>query len=242
MELGDPLHQFKIRPLLEISVFGADVSFTNSAAFMVAAIVAVIVFTTASMRGRAMVPGRWQSLAELSYEFIADMVRENVGSEGRRYFPFIFTLFMFILMSNTLGMMPYGFTVTSHIIVTFSIAAFVFVGVTIIGFVKHKVRFFGFFLPHGVPWYIAPLLIPIEILSYLTRPVSLSLRLFANMTAGHTMLKVFASFVVILGVFGVAPFVLVMALTGLEFMIAFLQAYVFAILTCVYLNDALNMH
>ncbi len=242
MELGDPLHQFQIRPLLEISVFGADVSFTNSAAFMVAAIVAVIVFTTASMRGRAMVPGRWQSLAELSYEFIADMVRENVGSEGRRYFPFIFTLFMFILLSNALGMMPYGFTVTSHIIVTFSLAAFVFVAVTIIGFVKHKVRFFGFFLPHGVPWYIAPLLIPIEILSYLTRPVSLSLRLFANMTAGHTMLKVFASFVVILGVFGVAPFVLVMALTGLEFMIAFLQAYVFAILTCVYLNDALNMH
>ncbi len=242
MELGDPLHQFQIRPLLEISVFGADVSFTNSAAFMVAAIVVVIVFTTASMRGRAMVPGRWQSLAELSYEFIADMVRENVGSEGRRYFPFIFTLFMLILMSNALGMMPYGFTVTSHIIVTFSLAVFVFVAVTIIGFVKHRVRFFGFFLPHGVPWYVAPLLIPIEVLSYLTRPVSLSLRLFANMTAGHTMLKVFASFVVILGVFGVAPFVLVMALTGLEFMIAFLQAYVFAILTCVYLNDALNMH
>ena len=242
MELGDPLHQFQIRPLLEISVFGADVSFTNSAAFMVAAIVAVIVFTTASMRGRAMVPGRWQSLAELSYEFIADMVRENVGSEGRRYFPFIFTLFMFILLSNALGMMPYGFTVTSHIIVTFSLAVFVFVAVTIIGFVKHRVRFFGFFLPHGVPWYVAPLLIPIEILSYLTRPFSLSLRLFANMTAGHTMLKVFASFVVILGVFGVAPFLLVMALTGLEFIIAFLQAYVFTILTCVYLNDALNMH
>ena len=242
MELGDPLQQFKIRPLLEISIFGADVSFTNSAAFMVAAIVAVIVFTTASMRGRAMVPGRWQSLAELSYEFIADMVRENVGSEGRRYFPFIFTLFMFILLSNALGMMPYGFTVTSHIIVTFALAAFVFVGVTIIGFVKHKVRFFGFFLPQGVPWYIAPLLIPIEILSYLTRPVSLSLRLFANMTAGHTMLKVFASFIAALGVFGVFPFALVVGLTGLEILIAFLQAYVFTILTCVYLNDALNMH
>ncbi len=242
MEFSDPLHQFAIRPLLAIHIGGLDVSFTNSSAFMVIAVAAVMLFTTLSMRGRAMVPGRWQSVAELAYEFIANMIRENVGSEGRRYFPFIFSLFMFILLSNGLGMIPYGFTVTSHIIVTFSLAMFVFIGVTIIGFVKHRARFFGFFLPHGVPWYIAPLLIPIEILSYLTRPISLSLRLFANMTAGHTMLKVFAGFVVALGVFGVAPFALVVALIGLEILIAFLQAYVFTILTCVYLNDALNMH
>ena len=209
---------------------------------MVAVVALITVFLTASMRGRAMVPGRWQSMAELSYEFIADMVRENVGSEGRRYFPVIFSLFMFVLFSNFIGLLPYSFTVTSHLIVTFALAMVVFVGVTIIGFVKHGIRFFGFFLPHGVPIYVAPVLIPIEVLSYFVRPVSLSLRLFANMMAGHTMLKVFGSFVAMLGIFGVFPFGLVLALTGLEFIVAFLQAYVFTILTCVYLNDALHMH
>ena len=237
-----PLAQFEIKRLAPIDVGGLDVSFTNSAAFMVAVVALITVFLTASMRGRAMVPGRWQSMAELSYEFIADMVRENVGSEGRRYFPFIFSLFMFVLFCNFIGLLPYSFTVTSHLIVTFALAMVVFVGVTIIGFVKHGIRFFGFFLPHGVPIYVAPVLIPIEVLSYFVRPVSLSLRLFANMMAGHTMLKVFGSFVAMLGIFGVFPFGLVLALTGLEFIVAFLQAYVFTILTCVYLNDALHMH
>ena len=242
LEIGDPLHQFEIGRLIAVEIAGLDVSFTKSSAFMVIAVVLITGFLTASMQGRAMVPGRWQSLAELSYEFIAGMLRENVGTEGRRYFPFVFSLFMFILFSNALGLLPYSFTVTSHVIITFAMALVVFIGVTIIGFVKHGLGFFGFFLPHGVPWYIAPVLVPVEILSYLVRPVSLSLRLFANMMAGHTMLKVFASFVVALGFFGVIPFALLIALTGLEIVVAFLQAYVFTILTCVYLNDALHMH
>ena len=242
LEIGDPLHQFEIGRLIPMEVAGLDFSFTKSSAFMVIAVVLITAFLTASMQGRAMVPGRWQSLAELSYEFIAGMLRENVGTEGRRYFPFVFSLFMFILFCNGLGLLPYSFTVTSHVIITFAIALVVFIGVTIIGFVKHGLGFFGFFLPQGVPWYIAPVLVPVEILSYLVRPVSLSLRLFANMMAGHTMLKVFASFVVALGWFGVIPFALLIALTGLEIVVAFLQAYVFTILTCVYLNDALHMH
>ena len=199
-------------------------------------------FLTLSMHGRAIVPGRWQSMAELCYEFVANMIRSNVGAEGRRYFPFIFSLFMFILFGNMLGMIPYSFTYTSHLVVTLGMAMVVFIGTTIIGFVKHGFHFFSFFLPHGTPWYIAPLLIPIEVLSYFTRPVSLSLRLFANMTAGHTMLKVFASFVVTMGLLGVVPLLAAVALTGLEFLIAFLQAYVFTVLTCIYLNDALHMH
>jgi F-type H+-transporting ATPase subunit a len=182
-------------------------------------------------------------VSELSYEFIAHMIRDNVGTEGRKYFGFIFTLFMFVFAGNLLGLVPYSFTYTSHIIVTFAMAAVVFVGVTVIGFVKHGVKFFGFFLPTGVPIFMAPLLIPIEVLSYFTRPVSLALRLFANMTAGHTMLKVFAGFVAPLGIIGgIVPLGLVTALTGLELIIAFLQAYVFTILSCVYLNDALHMH
>ena len=242
MELGDPLHQFEIRTLIPIHLGGIDVSFTNSALMMTVVVAAITLFSTVSVRRRALVPGRWQSLAELSYEFIANMIRDNVGRQGRRYFPFIFSLFMFILFANLLGLVPFSFTITSHIIITFALALLVFMGVTVIGFIKHGIGFLGFFLPRGVPLYLAPLVIPIEILSYLTRPVSLSLRLFANMLAGHTMLKVFGGFVVLLGVFGVVPLALVVALTALEFIIAFLQAYVFAVLTCVYLSDALNLH
>jgi len=237
-----PLAQFEIKRLVDIDVAGIDASFTNSSAWMVIAIVAITAMLTMSMRGRAMVPGRWQSIAELSYEFIANMLRENVGSEGRKYFPFVFSLFMFILFSNVLGLIPYSFTSTSHIIVTFSLAAVVFVGVTVIGIVRHKTKFISLFVPSGVPVFLMPLLIPIEIISYLTRPVSLSLRLFANMMAGHTLLKVFGSFVVALGLFGVAPLVFIVALYGLELIVAFLQAYVFTILTCLYLNDAINLH
>ncbi len=236
------MKQFEIRPLVEINIGGFDASFTNSSLFMVIAVSLATLFLILSMRGRALVPGRWQSLAEISYEFIAGMVRDNVGPEGRKFFPFIFTLFMFILFGNMLGMLPYSFTFTSHIIVTFIMAIFVFLGVTIVGFAKHGFKFFGLLLPEGVPWYIIPVLVPIELLSYLVRPVSLSLRLFANMTAGHTMLKVFAGFIVTLGFLGVAPLLIVTALTGLEFIIAFLQAYVFTILTCIYLNDSLHLH
>lgn len=227
---------------MPIRIGGIDVSLTNSSLYMTLVIITITLFLTLSMRRRSLVPGRWQSLAEIFYEFIAGMIRDNVGPEGRKYFPFIFTLFMFILFGNLIGLIPYSFTFTSHIIVTFGMAMAVFIGVTIIGFIKHGWRFFGLLLPHGVPWYIAPLLIPIELLSYFTRPVSLSLRLFANMTAGHTMLKVFAGFVAAIGMFGFIPLIFVAALTGLEFLIACLQAYVFTILSCIYLNDALHMH
>jgi F-type H+-transporting ATPase subunit a len=219
-----------------------DISFTNSAAFMILATVVVGVFLTQSMSGRHLVPTRIQSVAELSYEFIANMVRENVGSEGRPYFPFIFTLFMFILAGNLLGMIPYSYTFTSQIIVTFAMAMTVFVGVTIVALVKHGTHFFSFFFPSGAPVYMAPLLIPIEILSYLSRPVSLSVRLFANMMAGHTMMKVFGGFVVALGVAGVFPLAVLVGLTVFEVLVAVLQAYVFTILTCIYLHDAIHLH
>jgi len=240
--VASPLEQFQIKTIIPIHLGGIDASFTNSALFMTIGVAVATLFLTLSMHGRAIVPGRWQSMAELCYEFVANMIRGNVGAEGRRYFPFIFSLFMFILFGNILGMIPYSFTYTSHLVVTLGMAMVVFIGTTIIGFVKHGFHFFSFFLPHGTPWYIAPLLIPIEVLSYFTRPVSLSLRLFANMTAGHTMLKVFASFVVTMGLLGVVPLLAAVALTGLEFLIAFLQAYVFTVLTCIYLNDALHMH
>jgi len=240
--VASPLEQFQIKTIIPIHLGGIDASFTNSALFMAIGVAVATLFLTLSMRGRAIVPGRWQSMAELCYEFVANMIRSNVGAEGRRYFPFIFSLFMFILFGNMLGMIPYSFTYTSHLVVTLGMAMVVFIGTTIIGFVKHGFHFFSFFLPHGTPWYIAPLLIPIEVLSYFTRPVSLSLRLFANMTAGHTMLKVFASFVVTMGLLGAIPLLAAVALTGLEFLIAFLQAYVFTVLTCIYLNDALHLH
>jgi len=241
-EEHSPLAQFEIKRLVDIDIAGIDASFTNSSMWMVISIVAITAMLTLSMRGRAMVPGRWQSISELSYEFIANMLRDNVGSEGRKYFPFVFTLFMFILFANVLGLIPYSFTSTSHIIVTFSMAIVVFLGVTVIGIVRHKGKFLSLFVPSGVPIFLMPLLIPIEIISYLTRPVSLSLRLFANMMAGHTLLKVFGGFVVALGMFGIAPLVFIVALYGLELIVAFLQAYVFTILTCLYLNDAVHLH
>lgn len=239
----DPMHQFEIQRILPLNIGGLDVSFTNSALFMIVVVALVSLFTIASMSGRALVPGRMQSMAELSYEFVANMVRENTGTEGMKYFPFIFTLFMFVLFSNMLGMIPYTFTVTSHIIVTFALAMVVFIGVTIIGFIRHGAGYLKLFVPSGVPALLLPLLVVIELISYLTRPVSLSVRLFANMMAGHTMLKVFASFVVGLGIIGGwAPLAFMVAFSGLEVLVAFLQAYVFAILSCIYLNDALHMH
>ena len=237
-----PLSQFEIKRWVPIEIGDVDVSLTNSAAFMVLTVVAIGVFLILGMRRPAIVPGRWQSMVELSYVFIANLVKDTVGTEGRPYFPFIFTVFMFVLVGNLIGMVPYGFTFTSHIIVTFTMAMVVFLGVTVIALVKHKMHFFTFFMPPGVPLIMAPLLVPIEIISYLSRPMSLSVRLFANMLAGHTLLKVFAGFVVALGLFGVFPLAFVVILTGLEIVIAFLQAFVFTILTCLYLNDALHLH
>jgi len=237
-----PLAQFEIKRIVPIEIGNMDVSFTNSSAFMVLTVIAISTFLILGMRRNEMIPGRWQSMAELLYIFIANLLKDTVGTQGRPYFPFIFTVFMFVLVGNLLGMIPYSFTFTSHIIVTFTMAMFVFVGVTIIAIAKHKLHFFSFFMPPGVPMVMAPLLVPIEIISYLSRPISLSVRLFANMLAGHTLLKVFAGFVISLGMFGVFPLVFVVALTGLEIVIAMLQAFVFTILTCLYLNDALHLH
>ncbi|MCP4328983.1 MAG: F0F1 ATP synthase subunit A [Alphaproteobacteria bacterium] len=242
-----PLYQFEIQPIVSIEIAGLDLSFTNSALFMVASLITISVFLTYGVQSRALVPGRLQSMAELSYEFVANMIRDNVGSEGRRFFPVIFTLFMFILFGNMFGLLPYSFTYTSHIIVTAALALAVFFGVTMVGLFRHGLHFFSFFVPSGVPKLMLPLMVPIEIISYLSRPVSLSIRLFANMMAGHTMLKVFAGFVVPLGaatfgIGGLAPIVMDILLIAFELLVAFLQAYVFTVLTCLYLNDAIHLH
>lgn len=236
------MHQFEINRFLKLDLFGLDASFTNSSAFMVAALAVILGFLTIAMNNRSLVPTRMQSVAELSYEFIANLLRDNVGKEGMKYMPFVFTLFMFILACNMLGMLPYSFTVTSHIVVTFALAALVFLVVTAIGFARHGLGFMKLFVPEGVPWPLLILIVPIELISYMIRPISLSVRLFANMMAGHTMLKVFAGFVVSLGAFGVVPLIATIAFTGLEFVVAFLQAFIFSVLTCIYLNDAVNMH
>jgi F-type H+-transporting ATPase subunit a len=209
---------------------------------MLLAVVAATSFLTLGMSGAKLVPNRWQSMAELSYEFIANMIRENVGDEGKPYFPFLFSLFFFVLFGNLLGMVPWSFTFTSHIIVTFALAAIVFIGVTIIAIAKHGLRFLTFFAPHGVPPVLLLLLVPIEVLSYFIRPFTLSIRLFANMMAGHTMLIIFAGFVAALGIFGIAPLGMDVFLILLEFLVAALQAYVFTILSCLYLRDAIHLH
>jgi F-type H+-transporting ATPase subunit a len=242
----DPLHQFEIKTLVPISIAGFDVSFTNSSLWMAIAVVAAYLLIMAGTRQHAMVPGRLQSVVELMYEFVAGIIRDSAGKEGLRFFPVIFTLFIFILLGNMLGMIPGSFTFTSHIIVTFVMALAVFIGVTVLGFVIHGAHFLKFFVPHGAPKAMIPLLVPIEILSYCVRPISLSVRLFVNMMAGHTMMKVFAAFVVSLGSYfvvpGIAPLAITVALYGFEFAVAFLQAYIFTVLTCIYLNDAIHMH
>ena len=242
-EKHSPLEQFEIVPYTHTEVGDYNISFTNSSLSMVITVAIITLFLTLSVNPRKIIPTRLQLISELMYNFIAQLLNDTVGNNGRRYFPFVFTLFMFVLIGNMVGMIPYQFTFTSHIIVTFALAAVVFIGVTIFGFVNHGIRFFTFFYIPGVPFYMHPLLIPIEIISYLSRPISLSVRLFANMLAGHTLLKVFAGFVVSMPFFtGVLPLTFIVALTGLEILIAFLQAYVFAILTCLYINDAYHLH
>ncbi len=236
-----PLEQFAIKRLIPIDIGGLDISITNASLFMAVIVLLISVFMGGGMRRATMVPGRWQSMVEMLYEFISNMLYEAAGPEARRFFPFIFSLFMFILFANLVGMIPYTFTVTSHIIVTFGFAALVFLGVTILGFMNHGIGFLRLFLPQGVPMALAPLLIVIELISYLVRPLSLSVRLFANMMAGHTMIKVIAGFVATMGIFGVFPLAFIVALTGLEVLIAVLQAYVFAMLSCIYLNDAYHV-
>ena len=237
-----PLEQFKVEPLIPLHIGGLDVSFTNAAAFMVIAVVLITALLVLGTKRGALVPGRWQSVAEMSYEFVADMVDTNAGHGAEKYFPFVFTLFMFVLFANFLGLIPYSFTVTSQIIVTFALAAIVFIGVTIIGFAKHGAHFLRFFVPEGVPIVLLFLLVPIEVLSYFIRPFTLSIRLFANMLAGHTMLAIFGGFAASVGLLAILPVALDVAILALEVLVAALQAYVFAILTCLYLHDALHMH
>ena len=242
-ENHSPLEQFEITPFVHLEVGSVDLAFTNSSLAMVITIAVITLFLTLSVNTRSIIPSRVQLISELSYGFIAQLLKDTVGGQGRKYFPFVFTIFMFVLIGNMVGMLPYSFTFTSHIIVTFALAAIVFIGVTILGFAKHGMHFFSFFVIPGLPWYMLPLLIPIEVISYLSRPISLSVRLFANMLAGHTLIKVFAMFVITMPFYsGVLPLTFIIALTGLEILIAFLQAYVFAILTCLYINDALHLH
>jgi F-type H+-transporting ATPase subunit a len=238
-----PMAQFEIKRIIPFELFGIDASFTNASLLMVIAVALIAGFLILAMGPRSLVPGRLQSIAELSYEYIANMVRENLGEEGMKFFPWVFTIFIFILTLNLLGLIPHSFTVTSHIIVTFAFAAMVWLTVTVIGFARHGVRYLRLFVPEGIPFWLMPVIVPIELISYLIRPISHSVRLFANMMAGHTMLKVFAGFVVGLGLIGGwAPLAFLVAFTGLEFLVAFLQALIFTVLTCIYLNDALHMH
>jgi F-type H+-transporting ATPase subunit a len=244
---NDPIHQFQIAKIVPIEIGGLDFSFTNSSLFMVASAVVAAGFLYLTTSGRGLVPSRLQSVSEMSYEFVANMLRDAAGSHGMKFFPLVFSLFMFILVANLLGMFPYFFTVTSHIIVTFVLALLVIGTVLVYGLVKHGVGFFKLFVPSGVPVALVPIVVPIEIISFLSRPISLSVRLFANMLAGHITLKVFAGFVTSMSAMGalgiggaILPLLMTVALTGLEFLVAFLQAYVFAVLTCMYLNDAIH--
>ena len=240
---SNPMYQFNVYRIgTEIKINNIDISFTNASLFMVISSLAILIIFNLGTK-RSIIPNKIQLLAELSYSFISKMISDTAGSKATPYFSFIFSLFMFVLFCNMFGMIPYSFTVTSHIIVTFVLAAFIFIGVTIIGFIKHGLGYLKLFVPSGVPMVLLPLIVVIEIISYLSRPISLSVRLFANMMAGHTMMKVFGGFVVSLGIVGGwLPLGFSVALTGLEILVAFLQAYVFAILTCIYLNDALNLH
>ncbi|MBV8567445.1 MAG: F0F1 ATP synthase subunit A [Methylobacteriaceae bacterium] len=242
----NPIEQFQITKLVSLHLFGYDVSFTNSSLFMVIALALIVLVMIAGSRPRALVPGRLQSIAEVSHEFVAGMVRQTAGEAGMRFFPFVFSLFMFIFFANVLGLIPYAFTVTSHLIITVTMALMVFLTVIFVGFAKNGLHFLRLFVPPGVPWWILPFVVPIEVISFFTRPVSHSIRLFANMLAGHITLQVFAGFVLLLlggGVWALLspfPFLFTVAVLALELLVAFLQAYVFAMLTCLYLNDALH--
>ena len=245
----DPIHQFKIQDWAPIfTIHGHQIALTNSAVFMLIIIVLVSALLIGGTAPRAMVPGRLQSVAEMSYEFVANMLKSSAGNEGMKFFPFVFTLFMFVLFANMIGLIPYSFTVTSQLIITACLALLVFVIVVGYGFWRNGLRFLNLFVPKGVPIYILPAIVVIEILSFISRPISHSVRLFANMLAGHIALKVFAGFVAMLGVSlgaigwigGMAPLALTVAIYALEILVAFLQAYVFAILTVIYLNDALH--
>ncbi|MGC2200905.1 MAG: F0F1 ATP synthase subunit A [Stellaceae bacterium] len=241
MELH-PLEQFTIARIIPIHIGALDLSYTNAALMMTAAVALVTALTVLATRRASLVPGRWQSVAEMLYEFVGDMVDTNIGQGGRQFFPFIFALFTFILFANLLGMIPYSYTTMSQIIVTFALAAVVFILVTTIGMIRHGFHFLSLFVPSGVPKVLLLILVPIELLSYCIRPFTLSIRLFANMLAGHTMLAIFGGFAASLGVLALFPTAINVLLVALEFLVAVLQAYVFAILTCLYLGEAIHLH
>ena len=246
----NPMHQFEVyRVGPEINLGGINLSFTNASLFMIISSLTILLLLFFGTRKKLLVPSKMQLVVEMSYTFIAKMINDTAGSNAKPFFPFIFTLFMFVLFCNMIGMLPYSFTVTSHIIVTFTLAAFIFIGVTIIGFIRHGLGYLKIFVPSGVPIILLPLIVVIEIISYLSRPISLSVRLFANMMAGHIVLKVFAAFSVsalALGtagwIAGLVPMLFNSILIGFELLIAYLQAYVFAVLSCIYLKDAIELH
>ncbi len=238
----DPLHQFVVSPLVKLELCGVDLSFTNSSLAVLVAVCLVYILFACGLRKDGMVPNRLQAFIEMVYGLVSEMITGNTGTAGLKYFPFVASIFFFVLFGNLLGMVPYMFTFTSHIIVTFTLAMIVFLFVTILGIVLHGFHFFSLFMPKGVSIFLAPILVPVEMISYLARPVSLSVRLFANMLAGHIMMKVFAGFVVMMGLFGILPMAVNVILTALEIIISMLQAYIFTVLTCVYLNDAVNLH
>ena len=246
--MADPIHQFQVINYFSLGKVGSvNIAFTNSALYMGIAVGLTAALMLGATAGRQLVPGRMQSIAELAYEFVADTIRNTIGEGGMQFFPLVFSLFMFILISNAVGLIPYNFTVASHIIITAALALLVFLTVLVYGFWKNGLHFFDLFVPKGIPIIILPLVVFIEVLQFLSRPISHSVRLFANMLAGHITLKVFAGFVTMLGGFGflgwigaTLPLALTVALTALELLVAFLQAYVFTILTCIYLNDALH--
>jgi F-type H+-transporting ATPase subunit a len=245
-----PLEQFAIVSLFPIRFGTLYLSFTNSALYLFLATgLVVLLLYLVTQRGGYLVPTRWQSIVEMIYEFVVSLVDEQIGSKGRKYFPLVFTTFVFLLFTNLIGMIPYSFTATSHMVVTFGLSLSLFIGITIVGFQVHGLHFFSFLLPKGAPLILAPLLVVLELVSYCFRAVSLGVRLFANMMAGHTLVKILSGFSWtmmsvggLLSVASVIPFVIVFALTGLEIGVACLQAYVFTILTCIYLNDAINLH
>ncbi len=238
-----PLDQFRVKEIVNLQIFGYDTSITNSSLFMLLVGVFIVFYFMLAFRGKGLVPSRFQLSGELVYGMITGMLDQNVGAKGKKFVPLIFTLFMFILTCNVFGMIPYGFTVTSHISITFALAMMVFLLVTLFGIYLHGFHFFSLFLPAGTPWWLAPLMVVIELFAYLARPVSLSLRLAANMVAGHVLLKVMAGFVVSMVIYlKILPIPFIVVLIGFELFVAALQAYIFTILSCVYLNDALNLH
>ena len=239
-EKHSPLDQFTIQRIFEMKIGNIDISLTNSSVIKIDVLVILNVFLIYANKRKSVVPGRLQSIAEMSYEMIYNTTQSNLGNNGKRLFPLVYSLFMFILLCNMLGLIPYSFTVTSHIIVTFALAFGVFLLATIMGFVINGHKYLRLFLPKGVPVFLIPILVPIEIVSYISRPISLAVRLAANMMAGHTIIKVFAMFVVTLGIWGIAPLLFIVVLYVLETLIAFLQAYVFAVLTCLYINDSFH--